>query len=306
MGYPGEGPAPSIVFAEQGSWIWASGSCCLFLDSRNHPPHLLCLGFGPVSYFRTCSSLSISSSLPWLLLLSLSFLAPPFLSFLGSLHFSVGRLVVWSLSVGLGCVCLLLCAVLLVSAVCWARRSPVGWLMLVVAVSPHHALAMPVFPKTPGDHARARLRSERIEIPVRRLVLPMTADRRDKHLREFLDWCVEEGLEPQLLFENHQVFIDDINMILERFGRQLYAAGKPYAHYAETTNSITSWKPALRRLLQGAWSFGFSWVRHEPTEHHVAMPGSVALAILASALVRGLAQICGGFCTDVGRPSSTS
>lgn len=130
-------------------------------------------------------------------------------------------------------------------------------------------------------------------IPTGRLVLAQTADRRDKFLRDFFSWCEEESIDAAELFEWHQLYIDDINLILERYGRLLYHAGRPYAHYAETINAVTSWKPALRRMLQGAWTFGFSWSKHEPSSHHVAMPGSVALAIMSASLMWGWLRFAG-------------
>lgn len=97
------------------------------------------------------------------------------------------------------------------------------------------------------------------------------------------------------MLDNHHLCIDDINLVVERYGRQLYNAGKTYASYADTINSLTSLKPSIRRQMQGAWSFAFSWTRAEPTEHHVAMPGAVALAIMASALMWGWLRFAGVF-----------
>lgn len=127
---------------------------------------------------------------------------------------------------------------------------------------------MPVFPKTPGDRSRAMRRQSRDPIPAGRVVLPVTSDRRDEYLQEFLAWALAEGLDIYEMMAKHQVYIDDINLVLEIYGRQLYSAGRTYAQFAETLNAITNWKPAIRRTLQGAWPYGFAWVRHEPTEHH--------------------------------------
>ena len=69
--------------------------------------------------------------------------------------------------------------------------------------------------------------------------------------------------------------------------------GKSYGACAETINAITSWKPALRRMLGGAWDFGYAWNHHEPGTHHSAMPGPVALAIIATSLLWGWTQFAG-------------
>ena len=68
--------------------------------------------------------------------------------------------------------------------------------------------------------------------------------------------------------------------MLARYGRILYSNGKSYTQYAETLNAITSWKPSVRRLLQGAWDLGYTRVRAEPSTHHIAMPHQVAWSMI--------------------------
>ena len=77
-------------------------------------------------------------------------------------------------------------------------------------------------------------------------------------LDAFFIWATEQGLDIAAMFEDHQKHIDDLNLVLEKFGRALYEHGKSYGKYAETLNAITLWKPAIRRMLQGAWDFGFA------------------------------------------------
>ena len=155
------------------------------------------------------------------------------------------------------------------------------------------AEATPMFPTAPGDAARASMRAASPPIPPGRPVTGVTLDRRQALWKIFLDWSAPLGVDFESMLELHQIYIDDINLILERFGRDLYDAGKPYAHFAETLNQVSTLKPAIRRQLQGAWSFGFSWVKHEPSTHHVAMPGPVALAILTTSLMWGWVQFAG-------------
>eukprot|EP00438_Fugacium_kawagutii_P032989 Skav223990 [mRNA] locus=scaffold6785:46494:53610:+ [translate_table: standard] len=199
-----------------------------------------------------------------------------------------------SFLLSLACFCFSRC-LLLVFAVCCRFCCCWSCALLVFVLVGAPAEAMPIFPKTTGDRARAAARLARDPIPTGRFVLPQTTAKRQKLIDEFFKWAADEGLDVLDMFDHHQLYIDDINLILEVYGRQLYAAGKTYAHFAETINAITNWRPAIRRLLSGAWTFGFSWARHEPSEHHVAMPGSVALAIITSALMWGWLRFAGVF-----------
>eukprot|EP00435_Cladocopium_sp_Y103_P063603 s567_g25.t1 len=155
------------------------------------------------------------------------------------------------------------------------------------------AIAMPIFPRTSGERAKAAQRLARPPVPSGRPVLPATQQKRAKLLDEFLLWSLDEGIDMMAMLAEHGKYIDDINLVLERYGRELYHAGKSYAKYAETINAITNWKPAVRRLLQGAWDFGFSWNRHEPSTHHSAMPGSVALAVITTGILWGWTHFSG-------------
>ncbi len=87
--------------------------------------------------------------------------------------------------------------------------------------------------------------------------------------------------------------IDEINMVLSRYGRLAYDAGKSYNSYAELLNAVTSWKPSIRRLLQGAWDLGYSWKRLEPGEHHVAIPPQILLGMVTTSLLWGWINFAG-------------
>eukprot|EP00435_Cladocopium_sp_Y103_P036173 s3587_g9.t1 len=144
-----------------------------------------------------------------------------------------------------------------------------------------------------SERLKASQRLLRPPVPPGRPVLPQTQAKRIQYLDEFFIWATGEGVDVITLFERHMTFIDDINILLERYGRALYNAGKSYGRYAETINAITSWKPPLRRLLQGAWDCGYAWMKHEPSTHHSAMPGPIALAILATSILWGWTQFAG-------------
>eukprot|EP00435_Cladocopium_sp_Y103_P060225 s990_g22.t1 len=168
------------------------------------------------------------------------------------------------------------------------------WIFVVVfACLVSGAPAMPLFPRTAGERSKAAFRRARPPVPAGRPVLPVTTKRREQLLNEFFIWATEEGLDVLELFENHHRYIDDTNLVLERYGRTLYECGRSYGKYAETINAITSWKPAIRRMLQGAWDFGYGWCRHEPSTHHSAMPGPIALAVISTCIIWGWTRLAG-------------
>ena len=173
---------------------------------------------------------------------------------------------------------------------CLPRLSCPRWLWISVLFASGGlpgAMAMPMFPRTPGERHKAAFRQSRPPVPPGHPVLPSTQHKRAQLLDDFIIWATEEGLDILALFEQHHIYIDDINIILERYGRSMYTNGKSYGKFAETLNAITSWKPAVRRLLQGAWDFGFAWNKHEPSVHHSAMPGPVCLAIISTSIIWG-------------------
>lgn len=155
------------------------------------------------------------------------------------------------------------------------------------------AMAMPLFPKNPGEIARAASRASRPELPTGRPVLPTTSSLRQRYLNEFFQWAAEEGVDLAYMLDNHVSCIDELNILLSRYGRLLYSNGKTYNQFAETLNGITSLKPAIRRLLQGAWDLGYAWVRMEPSSHHIAMPAQILLSMLAVSLMWGWTAFAG-------------
>ena len=175
---------------------------------------------------------------------------------------------------------------------CWGGLpSCCCWAASVVCFP--HAVAMPMFPKNPGEVSRAKARFERPPLPEGRPVLPATNSLRNRYLSEFFSWALESDLDVRSMLDNHHCTIDEINAVLTRYGRELYRNGKTYTQFAETINGISSIKPAVRRLLQGAWDFGYTWVRLEPSSHHIAMPSLILMSMLATSLMWGWLAFAG-------------
>ena len=175
---------------------------------------------------------------------------------------------------------------------CVTLSLPFG-LCLSCLVSVGGAMAMPVYPTTAGEIRRAGIRQQAGPLPEGRPVQPLTGSIREKYLRVFRAWATAEGIDLDALLENSYSWVEEINIVLCRFGRQLFEAGKTYNQYAETINSITSLRPSLRRQMQGAWDLGYAWMRQEPSQHHIAMPGVVVLAMIATSLMWGWVAFAG-------------
>ena len=208
----------------------------------------------------------------------------------------------------LGCYGFLAVVALSVALVCFSFAGFACWIavslvpggrgcavvrLVVLTSFPGVAMAMPMFPKNPGEVSRAASRAARPELPVGRPVLPATNSLRQRYMDELIAWTFEEGIDFTWMLENHASCIDDLNVLLTKYGRLLYANGKTYNQFAETLNGITSAKPAIRRLLQGAWDLGYSWVRMEPSSHHIAMPAQILLSMISVSLMWGWTAFSG-------------
>ena len=153
--------------------------------------------------------------------------------------------------------------------------------------------AMPIHPRTPGDHLRASNRMVQEPLPDGRPVTEGTGVLRRTLLSNFLHWVNEQGIDADNLFLNSYQRLEDINTLLGANGRACYTAGKTMNSYSETINAVASWKPHLRRSLQGAWDIAYGWARREPPTHHPAMPPQVLLAMLVVSLIWGWTRIAG-------------
>ena len=164
--------------------------------------------------------------------------------------------------------------------------------MLLLCLLPHGCHGV-LEARNSGDRFRMQHRGMRPPILPGRPVLDQTAANRKQYYDVFLRWCHAEGIAFEMFLESAHLYIEDINRILARFGRDLYDCGRPYNHYAETLNSVSSRKPMLRRQLQQAWDLAYSWVREEPSQHRQAMPWQVLLSMLAVSLIWGWTHVAG-------------
>lgn len=201
-----------------------------------------------------------------------------------------GLLLLWFLCLS-GCcpLCLLACCV------SWSPQSGSGRLlsglfaMVACVVSAEGAFV----PRNTADQGRARQRASRPALLPGRPVLPATTLHRDSLFNAFSVWCGRIGVDLHHLLVHAMQNLDEINAILCRYGRELYTAGRPYGHFAETINSLTSRRPLIRRHLQPSWDLAYAWVKAEPPCHHTAMPFQVMLAICTTALLWGWARFAG-------------
>ena len=148
-------------------------------------------------------------------------------------------------------------------------------------------LAMPMMPRNAADRHRQTVREGRAELIPGRRVRPETSDLRRSLMFVFEEWARHEGVDWPFLLANSYQNIEEINNLLERYGQVLYRSGRPYLHFAETLNAIANIRPSLKRNLQGAWNLAFGWVQSEPSDHHVAMPFQILLAMLSVCAIWG-------------------
>ncbi|CAK9109555.1 unnamed protein product [Durusdinium trenchii] len=160
----------------------------------------------------------------------------------------------------------------------------------LVAGAPRHGLKLQ--PRDAADRARQETRDQ-LELPDGRPVLGQTQRQRDKLMGAFEEWLRSQGI---LLDEILMVGAPDVealNILLERYGRELYRAGRPYGHYSETVNAVSAKRPRVRRLLQPAWDLAYSWLRQEPPVHHLALPWQAMLSFLTTSLCWGWCRVAG-------------
>ena len=104
----------------------------------------------------------------------------------------------------------------------------------------------------------------------------------------------------QSLLERKPFDAEEVAEALVRYGRDLYGSGRPYWHFAETINAVTSAKPILRRQVQAAWDLSFAWLAEEPYNHHTAIPPPVLIAVLTACLLWGWTREAGCFALAFG------
>ena len=169
---------------------------------------------------------------------------------------------------------------------------PVGCCISCVLLLPA-AMAMPLPSQTAGELRRAQARQARGPLPAGRPVTHATNLARERYWSLFESWATGNGLDLSAMLSNSHWHVEDINCLLVRYGRELYSAGKSYNQYAETINALGTRRPAMRRMLQGAWDLGYSWVRSEPSVHHIAVPVPIILALTSTAMMWGWLRVAG-------------
>lgn len=172
--------------------------------------------------------------------------------------------------------------------------APLRVVVVVLIFQPWLTAAV-LAPRNSGDLLRQQQRSLRPPLQEGRPVLSVTTQQRSSFITLFEAWLGSLGHSLEFLLENHFTQIDLLNKLLVQFGRALYASGRPYNHYAETINAIAARKPVVRRQLQEAWNLAYSWVREEPSIHHVAMPWQILLSAISVCLVWGWVDVAGMF-----------
>ena len=154
-------------------------------------------------------------------------------------------------------------------------------------------------PRSSADRCRAD-RRKGLELDDGRPVLDKTKKERARLLEGFSEWLVEIGTNIDELLDPRTLDIEAVNLMLERFGRQLYLSGRPYNHYAETINAVASKRPSIRRVLQGAWDLAYTWLREEPPVHHVALPWPILLAAAVTSSLWGWFDVAAILCLSRG------
>ena len=172
--------------------------------------------------------------------------------------------------------------------------SPCLLVLSVVLSGAFSCCAMETGPRNAADFTRVANRRTAGPLPEGRLVLEVTAFQRDRLLRNFYDWCSTEGYDIRVWLDDTRNFLEEINLVLIRFGRSLYDWGRPLNHFVETINGLTSFRPALRRALQAPWDMAFNWSKMEPNVHHVAAPFQIIMAMITVSLMWGWLPLAGG------------
>ena len=155
------------------------------------------------------------------------------------------------------------------------------WIFLLLLVSGFlEGFSVGAPGRSHGDEKR-RLERAGITLEDGRRVTPTTSFHRDSLLVKFRSWLLQRGENFDVLVLSSPPDLDRLNQRLVDYGRWLFAEGKPYYHFAETINAITSCRPLVRRSLQQAWDLAFLWNSHEPAEHHIAMPYQILIALIS-------------------------
>lgn len=130
-----------------------------------------------------------------------------------------------------------------------------------------------------GDAMRCQ-QQQGLELSERRRVTALTSSIRAQLGAASNCWLRNEGMSFDEIFMANPPDCDKVNSVLTRYGRFLFASGKPYYRLSETINLVSSKRPLLRCSLQQAWDLCAMWSSFQPVEHHRAMPAQLLLAVL--------------------------
>jgi hypothetical protein len=142
-------------------------------------------------------------------------------------------------------------------------------------------------PTSAADLRRAEYRDPRGIIPTR-VVRETTLIAREKLLTDFGSWLFQtEGVLLTPLLTAKPPDPEEVCKWLILYGQQMFLSGKAYGKYAETINAVATARPAIRKQLSAAWDLAFAWLADEPFQHHPALPLSVMLAMVTTAILWG-------------------
>jgi hypothetical protein len=167
-------------------------------------------------------------------------------------------------------------------------------IVVVLVGSASSAPATVLQPRNAGDRARLA-RRDLSTLPQGRPVLARTSSNRQYLLLALDAWLQETARLPLAALLASPLNVERIVDLLVQYGRDLYGSGRPYWHFSETVNSVTSLRPTLRRQVQGAWDLSFAWLAEEPYSHHTALPAQVLLALLSVCLLWGWVREASSF-----------
>eukprot|EP00435_Cladocopium_sp_Y103_P069119 s624_g32.t1 len=173
--------------------------------------------------------------------------------------------------------------------------NPISLATLFLVLGLSHGM----LPRHRADEQRAAGRQVR-PLVAGRPVQPATRTNREQLLEKFEKWLELKGCSLTCLLDHAYAQPERLVEHLVEYGKQLYAAGRPYNHFAETINAIGAIKPTIRRMLTGAWDLAFSWVREEPGQHHTACPYQILLALLSTSILWGWPLVAGAIALSWG------
>lgn len=119
---------------------------------------------------------------------------------------------------------------------------------VTAAPVPSHGIGL--IPRNQADRVRAQGRDS-LELPKGRPALPAT-QKQNRLLEDFTLWLGGHGISFEELVMVVDPDVEMINIMLEKFGRELYRAGRPYGHYSELINGVAAKRPRVR-LLAAIW-----------------------------------------------------